>query len=72
MLHAGGKTVKKNALIGERGDLLLFIFLVRIVLLELLPVLARGAGHGCAGSVLLVASERSKSVTEKTESSGCR
>lgn len=33
-------------LIGQRRDFLLFYFVVGEVLLVLLPVLARGAGHG--------------------------
>ena len=41
---AGGRSAP--LLIGQRRDLLLFYFVVGEVLLVLLPVLARGAGHG--------------------------
>lgn len=35
-----------NSLIGKRCDFLLWFFIVRKVLLVLLPVGTRGAGHG--------------------------
>lgn len=42
---------RANVLIGQRGDLLLWLLIVGEGFIVLLPVLTRGAGHlvGCGG-----------------------